>query len=350
MRVLHVGVLLCSFAIACSSPGGGRGEGTDVGGGTTFADASSSGSSEADTSGDEGPEPTTASVTTGLVTGEPETTDAPMTTTSPTTGLSTTGEADTGTTTDEPPNDCPRVRVAVDPGEVLNVRPTPSTAMDPVGQLPSGALVDVLEVVQGEAVEGNPEWYRIKSPMIEGYVWGGLVECTADEPSNSGFYLPLECGKAATVSQGNFGDFSHQGQSAYAFDFSLGIGTPLVAIADGTVSQSYGETMPGDPCYNGGGQECSAATNYVTLLHDDGTKSIYAHLSQTSVATGDFVPRGSVVGLSGSTGWSTGPHAHVAREEGCGGGWCQSIAVNFADVPGDGVPKTGDMVVSGNCP
>lgn len=289
----------------------------------------------------------------------------PMTTAEPTTasgettgaestgfvGESTGGEATSSddTTSGGPPADCPRVRV-VTPGDVLNVRPTPSTAMEPVGTLANGTIVDVLEVVQGEVLEGNGTWYHVASDSVMGFVWGGLVECTLDEPFEGEFYLPLECGKQATITQGNNGDFSHQGQSFYAFDFSLGLGTPMVAVADGTVLAAYGGTMPGDPCYDGGGQECSNAANYVVLLHGDGTQSIYAHLSEPKVAKDQFVARGTVVGLSGSTGWSTGPHAHVAREEGCGSPWCQSIEMKFADVGGDGIPNTGDVVVSGNCP
>ena len=152
------------------------------------------------------------------------------------------------------------------------------------------------------------------------------------------------------LAQGNFGDFSHQGQSAYAFDFSVPLGTPLVAIADGTVAHMYNGTKPGDPCYNGGGMECNNAANFVSVLHNDGTRSIYAHLSETLVAVGEKVPRGVAVGNSGSTGWSTGPHAHVARTENCNSSWCQSIAVSFTDVPGDGVPDTNDVVTSMNCP
>jgi hypothetical protein len=261
-------------------------------------------------------------------------------------GATTVGEE---TTTGGPPADCPRVRVLT-PNDVLNVRPTPSTAMEPVGVLANGTIVDVVAVVAGEVLDGNGTWYQIESDAVAGFVWGGLVECTTDEPFDGEFYLPLACGMQATISQGNNGGFSHTGQSAYAFDFSLGIGTPLVAIADGTVLAVYGETGPGDPCYDGGGQECINEANYVVLAHSDGTQSIYAHLSATSVVKDEFVARGAEVGLTGSTGWSTGPHAHVAREEGCGGAWCQSIAVQFADVPDGGVPETGDVVVSGNCP
>jgi hypothetical protein len=77
---------------------------------------------------------------------------------------------------------------------------------------------------------------------------------------------------------------------------------------------------------------------------------VYAHLNAVMVQAGQEVARGTVLGMSGSTGWSTGPHAHVARQEGCGLSHCQSIAVAFADVGDDGVPATGENVTSWNCP
>ncbi len=344
---LTLGLGLC---LACNSGGEGSEFAESVtqnGDGSSYAPGSTS--EAAPSTGDE--------PTTDASTGLPELTsgttgsDPSLATTTgldPTT--STQGESGESGETGGPPADCPRVRVQVPPGDVLNVRPTPSTAMEPVGTLANGSLADVVAIVQGEVLEGNGEWVQIEAGMLAGYVWGGLVECTTDEPSTDGFFLPLECGMTATISQGNNGDFSHQGQSAYAFDFSLGSGTPLVAIADGTVSHLYGGTMPGDPCYDGGGMECNSAANFVTLLHDDGTASIYGHLSEVHVEIGEFVQRGFAVGLSGSTGWSTGPHAHVAREQACAFGWCQSIAVTFTDVPGDGVPTTGQVVTSGNCP
>lgn len=287
-------------------------------------------------------EPPNLTLTTDPTTGPPDDTTGPVDDTTSTTADATTGE---------PVDPCPRVRIVVAPDEVANVRPTPATALEPVGTLLPGTIADVVDIVQGEPVDGNPEWYQIDSAGPDGYVWGGLVECTSDEAVMSdGFYLPLTCGSMVKITQGNNDGFSHNGKSAYAFDFSLGIGTPLVAIDSGTVAHVYGGTKPGDPCYDGGGQECNNAANYVTILHPDGTRSIYAHLSEPLVIVGQAVARGATVGKSGSTGWSTGPHAHVARTENCGSPWCQSIPVTFEDVTGDGIPKTGDTVTSMNCP
>ncbi len=289
-------------------------------------------------------------------TGVGETT-SPIPTTDTPTGASTsgdTGEGDTsGDTSTGVESDCPRVRVVVGAGLTLNVRPDPSTANPSIASLADGALVDVLDEVAGESIDGDDLWYEIDTGSVQGFIFSGFAECTLDEPPDidpNGWYLPLPCGTTAQVTQGNNGALSHNGTSAFAFDFGLGPGSSLVAIADGVVTHTFDETGPGDPCYNGGGMECIPFANYVTLLHADGTKSVYLHLQSVSVGVGDTVPIGTEIGLSGSTGWSTGRHAHVMRMEDCGGSYCQSVPLAFLDVAGDGVPVTNDMVTSGNCP
>jgi hypothetical protein len=243
---------------------------------------------------------------------------------------------------------CPRVKATVPPGTPLNVRSEPHTTNPPVGQLQSGQVVDRVGTVQGESIGGNDVWYEIAAPWVSGFVFSGFAECTTEAASEppDGFYLPLECGTTATVSQGNNSAFSHNGDSAYAFDFSLPVGVPMVAMADGVVGFLYDQTGPGDPCYNGGDQSCIAEANYVVVLHADGTQTQYAHLSQVLVATGQAVARGEAVGLSGSTGWSTGRHAHVQRDDQCGAAFCGSIPLEFVDA---GVPQSGDTVTSMNC-
>lgn len=77
------------------------------------------------------------------------------------------------------------------------------------------------------------------------------------------------------------------------------------------VAYTYDKAGPGDPCYNGGDSSCFPYANYVVLKHGDGKLTTYKHLSKGSVSVGQTVKRGTTVGLSGSTGYSTGPHAHV---------------------------------------
>jgi murein DD-endopeptidase MepM/ murein hydrolase activator NlpD len=255
----------------------------------------------------------------------------------------------TSITADGLPKDCPRVRIVVNQGNTLNLRPSPSTTEPPIGKLANGAMV--LDLVDGEVIDGDPKWFKVEFEGMVGYISAAFAKCALNEAPklqpSVGFWLPLACGTSATISQGNFGNYSHRGKVAYAFDFAIGAKTPLVAIADGVVIHTYKQTKPGDPCYNGGSRDCFRHGNLVVLLHGDGSTSLYKHLSKVLVGDGEFVPRGRRIGLSGSTGYSTGFHAHVARQEQCGVANCRSIPLKFVDA---GVPKTGQSVTSQNCP
>ena len=95
------------------------------------------------------------------------------------------------------------------------------------------------------------------------------------------------------------GSIKTQGIHGYnAVDFASAIGTTIRAAASGEVmvSKSSG--------WNGGyGQ-------YIVIRHSNGAQTLYAHLSSNSVAAGDSVVQGEVIGAMGTTGRSTGPHLH----------------------------------------
>ncbi|MFD7627478.1 peptidoglycan DD-metalloendopeptidase family protein [Streptomyces sp. NPDC059851] len=78
-------------------------------------------------------------------------------------------------------------------------------------------------------------------------------------------------------------------------DFIASSGTTVKAVGAGTVvSAGWGGSYG----------------NEVVIRHEDGKYSQYAHLSQLSVSVGQSVSGGQTIGLSGSTGNSTGPHLH----------------------------------------
>jgi murein DD-endopeptidase MepM/ murein hydrolase activator NlpD len=86
-------------------------------------------------------------------------------------------------------------------------------------------------------------------------------------------------------------------------DFRAAVGTPVKAMADGVV-KGVGDT---DLC-------CPKASfgKWIFIEYNNGLSSTYAHLSLISVREGQRVTRGQVVGYSGNTGSSTGPHLHVS--------------------------------------
>ena len=82
-------------------------------------------------------------------------------------------------------------------------------------------------------------------------------------------------------------------------DFGISNGTPVLAAAKGTVDKVSFE--------NGG------YGNYVKIKHINGATAYYtyyAHLMQASVAAGQNLEVGAVIGYSNNTGASTGPHLH----------------------------------------
>ena len=54
----------------------------------------------------------------------------------------------------------------------------------------------------------------------------------------------------------------------------------------------------------------SSYGNYVVISHGSGNTTLYAHMSSRSVKEGDRVTQGQVIGVTGSTGISSGPHLH----------------------------------------
>ncbi len=104
-------------------------------------------------------------------------------------------------------------------------------------------------------------------------------------------------GQAGSGSNDDTRDEVHPG-----VDIAVPIGSPVRASGGGTVLQA-GE----DPEYG----------LFVLIEHPDSLQSKYGHLSRTTVAAGELVAAGQVIGLSGNTGRSSAPHLHFEiRREG----------------------------------
>ncbi|MDQ0988262.1 LysM peptidoglycan-binding domain-containing M23 family metallopeptidase [Streptomyces sp. V2I9] len=122
---------------------------------------------------------------------------------------------------------------------------------------------------------------------------GDPARTGSSEAAGSGWSAPLASPNVTTQYRASGASWSsgyHTGS-----DFQAASGTPVLAIGPGTVvsagnSGSYG--------------------NEVVIKHEDGMYSQYAHQSALNVSVGQTVTGGQQIGLSGSTGNSTGPHLH----------------------------------------
>ncbi|MDM0998122.1 peptidoglycan DD-metalloendopeptidase family protein [Clostridium perfringens] len=113
--------------------------------------------------------------------------------------------------------------------------------------------------------------------------------------SSSGFIRPV----ASSSITSSYGPRVHPVTGQYkvhtGVDFAASTGTPFVAAKDGVVTAAEYH-----PAYG----------NMVIIDHGGGFSTLYAHASQLKVSVGQKVKQGQVVSLVGSTGYSTGPHAH----------------------------------------
>lgn len=85
-------------------------------------------------------------------------------------------------------------------------------------------------------------------------------------------------------------------------DFGAPIGTELKAVLSGTV-RATGNTDAIKGCYSYG--------KWILIDHPNGLSTLYGHLSLIRVSPGQKVSTGELIGYTGNTGFSTGPHLHL---------------------------------------
>ncbi|MEO3847323.1 peptidoglycan DD-metalloendopeptidase family protein [Streptomyces sp. B8F3] len=127
------------------------------------------------------------------------------------------------------------------------------------------------------------------------------------------FKAPFPCGQQWTYSH-------HSAEVRRALDFIRSdggstAGTPTVASAAGTATRHY---------------QAGGAGNYIVIDHGGGWKTYYFHLASFSVANGASVAQGQQIGVTGSTGNSSGAHIHYEQLlNGVG----QDIRINGSALP-----------------
>jgi len=134
------------------------------------------------------------------------------------------------------------------------------------------------ELAAQQAAQGKPT-----QSSSGGYIW----------PVDSRYITSTVGGR---TSPGGVGSTNHKGTDIGR----VGYTSPIYASKAGTVIVS---------------QYSSSYGNYVVVSHGSGNTTLYAHMSSRKVEVGQYVNQGAVLGITGSTGNSTGPHLHFEITE-----------------------------------
>lgn len=155
------------------------------------------------------------------------------------------------------------------PGAVPPPPPMPAAVVAVEGTAP------MPEPTETPAQSSQPEPEPQPASQSSGFIWPwrGTITSYFGEPRGGGSY--------------------HRGIDIDAYGR---YGAPVVAAASGqVVLATYSDWGLG---------------YHVILQHDDGTQTVYAHMSEIYVTLGQYVNQGEPVGAIGCTGWCTGPHLH----------------------------------------
>jgi len=217
----------------------------------------------------------------------------------------------------------------------VNVRITPGYK----GKPPEDAVAKAqpgtaLTITQGPQEADGLFWWQVSGKEIHGWVAEAApsgVRLLAPQSVSDEIHVGSPFKGQARMTQGwgsnpiFYSQFRYDGvplRGHNGLDFGTAMRTLLVAVDEGTVKRT--------------GFEPDGFGNFILLQHEWG-ESLYAHLEAAQVQQGQSVGFGAVIGLSGNTGASTGPHLHFAirinpyrRTDGWGG---FANPVPFMDLP-----------------
>ncbi|PJZ69900.1 hypothetical protein CH373_13385 [Leptospira perolatii] len=174
-----------------------------------------------------------------------------------------------------------------------------------VSSLPNSSLSLVID-------SREPKKVAEIGPIDSGQPWKFSIRSIAsfgklDSVHEDSYIYTLPYHGKSWIGQGYDGKQAHTGDSKYSLDFVLQEGTPIFAARDGLVVSLQDQYSQGgfDP-------KLIEKANYVLISHSDGTIAMYGHLQKSGVlvSVGDQVSAGQKIGISGNTGYSTGPHLH----------------------------------------
>jgi murein DD-endopeptidase MepM/ murein hydrolase activator NlpD len=172
-------------------------------------------------------------------------------------------------------------------GSVANLGLNESTLASRANKFSSQLVGSVFAPIQLDS-KLDPKYQKLADSLE---LWHGLARLDAMLPMGA----PVSKVRVTSGYGSRSDPFDGRPKHHQGIDFAGEIGTELFAVAPGRVVSAgerigYGKTVEVD--------------------HGLGFSTLYAHLSRINVTRGDWIKPGTVVGLGGSSGRSTGPHLH----------------------------------------
>jgi len=212
---------------------------------------------------------------------------------------------------------------------------------DRLGEVPNWRTIPLTQAAQAVQVSAAGAAYARWEPLareLTGMLWPAAQEAAAvPAGAASGVCpdLPVAAGSWVRPSAGSVtsGYGLRSGTLHAGVDIAGPRGSPVYAAAAGTVVSA---ACTSAYCDRDGSLGLTGYGNLVELDHGGGVTTRYGHLSAYTVAAGQRVSAGTLVGFQGSTGNSTGVHLHFeVRQDGA---------------PVDPVPWLADRGVDLNAP
>jgi murein DD-endopeptidase MepM/ murein hydrolase activator NlpD len=208
--------------------------------------------------------------------------------------------------------------------ERVNARKTPGYKDKPEGDIVAEVEPGTkLTILQGPQEADGLDWWQVGGAEGDGWVAEAApsgVRLLAPQSASDEIRVGTPYQGSARMTQGWGSNAAFYSQFKYdgvplkghnGLDFGMAMNTPLVAVDQGSVKRT--------------GFDPGGFGNFILLRHDWG-ESLYAHLNVVHVQQGQPVDSGAVIGQSGNTGASTGPHLHFSirinpyrRTDGWGG-------------------------------